>query len=86
MDTGQKQLMVVNAHTGQETAMKISEGATALDILAQLNLPEPGRYVLNRVRNRHMFQSDSDVFNAVKDRERLFFFAAIDIGRPSWAA
>lgn len=72
-----KTLIVVNGLTGQETPVRVEEGATPADILNQLGLPN---YQLATVRNRQVLQPGSDVSRAVEDHGRLFAFAPMVVG------
>jgi len=72
-----KTLIIVNGMTGQETPIRVEEGATPADILNQLGLPN---YQLATVRNRQVLQPGSDVSRTIDDRERLFAFAPMVVG------
>ncbi len=79
-----KTVTIVNAQNGQETEVRLAERVTPLAIFTQLGLGYPEQYRLARVANRHVFDPSSDVSQAVKEGERLFVFAAIQVGRILW--
>jgi len=72
-----KTLIVVNGMTGQETPVRVEEGATPANILSQLGLPN---YQLATVKNRQVLQPGCDISRVVDDRERLFAFAPMVVG------
>ena len=73
-----KTLIIVNGLTGQETPVKVEEGATPADILNKLGLPS---YQLATVKNRQIIQRGSDVSRIVNDHDRLFAFAYMEVGQ-----
>lgn len=72
-----KTLIIVNGMTGQETPLRVEEGATPANILSKLGL---SNYQLAKVRNRQVLQPRCDVTRVVRDRERLFAFAPMVVG------
>jgi len=72
-----EKLIVVNGMTGQETPVKIQEGATPKEVLSNLGLQN---YRLASVKNRHVFQPGQDISQAVQNGERLFAFAEMAVG------
>ena len=73
----ERRLVVVNGLTGQETQVKVTEGATTADVLRQLGLEN---YRLARVRDRRVLDGQSDVSRAAENGERLFAFAPMVVG------
>lgn len=72
-----KMFLVVNGMTGQETPVRVEEGATPADVLQQLGLPN---HQLARVKDRKPLRSNCNVVQVVGDGERLFAYAPIDVG------
>lgn len=72
-----KMFLVINGMTGQETPVKVEEGATPADILKQLGLPN---HQLARVKDRQLLRQNCDVSRVMRDGERLFAYAPIDVG------
>jgi sulfur carrier protein ThiS len=72
-----KMILIINGMTGQETPIRVEEGATPVDILNKLGLPD---YRLATVRNRQVLQPSCDVSRTIEDRERLFVFAPMEVG------
>lgn len=73
----QKTLFIVNGLTGQETPVRVEEGATPANVLNKLGLPN---YQLARVKDRRVLQTGRDVSHTVEDGERLFAFAPMAVG------
>jgi len=73
----ERTVIVVNGMTGQENHVKVRDGATPKDVLRQLNL---GGYNLARVRDRKLLPRDLDISRNMRDRERLFAFAPMEVG------
>ena len=72
-----KTLLIVNGLNGQETPVRIEEGATPTSIVRKLGL---GGYNLARVKDRQVLRSNCNVVRVVGDGERLFAYAPIDVG------
>lgn len=74
-----KRLLIVNAHTGQETHVEAAEGATPRDVLGQLGY-DADRYQLARVRDRERLLPSCDLTRAAGDGERLIALMRIEVG------
>jgi hypothetical protein len=73
----EKQLIVVNGMTGQETRLRAPEGTTPREIVARLGMEN---YQLARVADRRVLPQDHDVTRSVQSGERLFAFAPMVVG------
>jgi sulfur carrier protein ThiS len=73
----EKQMIVVNGMTGQETRVKAPEGTTPREIVSRLGLAD---YQLARVTDRRVLPQDQDVTRSVQSGERLFAFAPMVVG------
>lgn len=73
----EKTVFVVNGMTGQETLVKVQEGATPEHILKQLGLPN---YQLARVSDRQVLKARTDISRTVQNGQRLFAFAPMVVG------
>ncbi len=72
-----KMFLIVNGLTGQETPVRVEDGATPAHILKQLGLPN---HQLARVKDRQLLRQNCDVSRVVRDGERLFAYTHIDVG------
>lgn len=75
-----KTLLVINGLNGQETPVRVEDGATPSSIVRKLGL---GSYNLARVKDRQVLRSNCNVVRAVGEGERLFAYAPIDVGGAS---
>jgi sulfur carrier protein ThiS len=79
----EKRLVIVNGMTGQETPVKVAEGATPADILGKLGLAD---CQLARIKDRQVLQPQSDLVRSVENGERMFAFSRMEVGGGRWDA
>lgn len=72
-----KMFLIVNGLTGQETPVRVEDGATPAHILKQLGLPN---HQLARVKDRQLLRRNCSISQVAMDGERLFAYAPIDVG------
>ena len=75
----EKRIRVVNGMTGKETPVKITDRATAAEVLGQFNL-DGSLYALSRVRDRHVFPDKQRLASEVRDGETILAFSRIEVG------
>ena len=73
-----KRLSVVIAGTGQIRDLEIPPGATAGDVLREINLPD---YLLSRSPDEPFFAKTDSIYDKVNDGEKVFASTKADVGR-----
>jgi hypothetical protein len=72
-----KKLSVVVAGTGQIRDVQIESGATARDVLTQLNLPD---YLLSKGPNDPFFAAAESIYDKVADGEKIYASTKAEVG------
>lgn len=75
----EKKMRIVNGMTGEETPVRVAEKTTPTDVMEHLGF-DKNRYALSTVHNRRVLPPGCSLDKEVRDGERLFLFARIEVG------